>query len=148
MLLWELWHIFLTCQPYLIRFPFEFHPLYSTSLAFNSLNNLISECFNNSNAVLTIFLVLTKPFDALNHKILFSKLDRYGFCGQVNNWFGSYLRDRTQTVGLNNSYSQPRLIMHGVPQGSILGLLLFLVYINDVFLHCVVKSVLYTDDAT
>ena len=58
-----------------------------------------------------------------------------------------FLRDRTQTVCLNNSYSQPRLIMHRVAQGSILGPLLFLIYIN-VFLDCVFKPVLYADDAT
>ena len=132
----------------LSNFQFGFRPLHSTSLACNFLNNLISECFNNNNAVLAIFLDMTKAFDSLNHKILLSKLDRYGFRGQVNNWFGSYLRDRTQTVCLNNGYSQPRLILHGVPQGSILGPLLFLILINDVFLDCGVKSDLFADDAT
>ena len=91
---------------------------------------------------------MTKTFDALNHKLLLSKDDRYGFRGQVSNWFCSYFRDTTQTVCLNNSYSQLRLKMHGVHQGSILGLLLFLIYINDAFLDCGVKSVLYAADAT
>ena len=139
---------FINANHILSNFQFGFRPLHSTNLACNFLNNLISECFNNNNAVLTIFLDMTKAFDSLNHKILLSKLDRYGFRGQVNNWFCSYLCGRTQTVCLNNSYSQPRLIMHGVPQGSILGPLLFLIYINDVFLDCGVKSVLYADDAT
>ena len=139
---------FINANHILSNFQFGFRPLHFASFACNFLNNLISECFNNNNTVLSIFLDNTKAFDSLNHKILLSKLDRYCFRGQVNKWFCSYLRDRTQTVCLNNSYSQPRLIMHGVPQGSILRPLLFLIYINEVFLNGGVKSVLYADDAT
>ena len=131
---------FINANHILSNFQFGFHPLHS-------INNLISEGFNN-NAVLAIFLHMTIAFDSLNHKILLSKLDRYGFHGLVNHFFCSNLRDRTQTVCLNNSYSQPRLTMHGVPQGSILGPLLFLIYTNDVFLDCGVKSVLYDHDPT
>ena len=109
---------FINANHILPNFQFGFRPLHSTSLACNYLNNLISECFNNNNAVLTIFLYMTEAFNSLNHKILFIKLDRYGFHGQVNNWFCSSLRDRTQTVCLNNRHSQPRLTMHGVPQAQ------------------------------
>ena len=137
---------FINANHILSNFQFGFCLLHSTSFACNFSNNLISECLNN-NAVLTIFLDMTKAFDSLNQKILLFELHRYGFHGQVNNWFCSYLRDRSQTVYLNNSHSQPRLIMQGVPQGSILGPLLFLIYINDVFLDCGVKSVLCANNA-
>ena len=139
---------FINAKYILSNFQFGFRPLHSTILACNFLNNLISECFINNNGVSAIVFDMTKAIDSLNHKILLSKLDRYGFLGQINNWFCSYLRNRTQSVCLNNSYFQPRLIMHGVPQSLILGPLLFLIYINDVFLDCGVKSVLYADDAT
>ena len=138
---------FINANHILSNFQFGFRPLHFSSLACNFLNNLISECFSNNNALLTICLDMNNAFDTLNHKILLFKVDKYGFRGHLNNCFCSYLRDRTQTVCLNNSYSQPRLIMHGVSHGSILGPLLFLIYVNDVFLDCGVKSVLYADDA-
>ena len=71
---------FINANHILSNFQFGFHPLHS-------INNLISEGFNN-NAVLAIFLHMTIAFDSLNHKILLSKLDRYGFHGQVNHFFG------------------------------------------------------------
>ena len=78
-----------------------------------------------------IFVNLEKAFDTVNHNILIKKLDYYGVRGKVNDWFSSYLSNRTQYVALGGSKSKDLPITCGVPQGSILGPLLFLIYIND-----------------
>ena len=90
-----------------------------------------------------------KAFDVLPHKILLSKLSLYG-CDELSlSWFQSYLHNRSQTVQMNDICSNFNFIMHGVPQGSILGPLLFIIFIND--LHFSVKHsslTEYADDTT
>ena len=75
------------------------------------------------------FLDFKKAFDTMNH-ILLSKLAHYGIRGQANNWFHSYLTQRVQFISVNRFNSQLHLISHGVPQGSVLGTLLFIIFIN------------------
>ena len=82
-----------------------------------------------TNAIL--FIDLKKAFDTIDHEILLSKLELYGFKGVSLNLFRDYLSDRTQVTVINNVNSETSFISCGVPQGSILGPLLFLLYIND-----------------
>ena len=81
-----------------------------------------------------MFLDFAKAFDTINHNILLQKLNAYGVRGIVHDWFKSYLTDRKQMVKLGNIFSESKTIMCGVPQGSVLGQLLFLIYVNDIYI--------------
>ena len=91
----------------------------------------MSNALENGEFVLGLFLDFSKAFDTVNHSILFEKLEYYGIRGIPLNWFKSYLDSRKQYVEYNGTKSDEQIISCGVPQGSILGPLLFLLYIND-----------------
>ena len=95
-----------------------------------------------------VFCDLSKAFDTLNHSILLEKLDHYGIRGTALNWFESYLSNRFQYVDLNGHSSSRLLLATGVPQGSILGPLLFLLYINDLPSASNLKCVTFADDTS
>ena len=101
------------------------------------------------NAVISVFLDFSKAFDCLDHEILLKKLNHYGIRGVTNRWFRSYLSNRNQCVTSNNATSSFLPITHGVPQGSILGPLLFLLFINDFpSNNSFFKYSLFADDST
>ena len=96
-----------------------------------SITEKIREALDNNNFACGIFIDLQKAFDTVNHDILLQKLNHYGIRGVANAWFKSYLSNRTQFVSINGFVSNTNNIHVGVPQGSVLGPLLFLIYIND-----------------
>jgi len=98
---------------------------------------------------LSTFLYLSKAFDTIDHKILLAKLEHYGIRGLALNWFESYLKGRKQFVNFNGHCSKMYDLICGVPQGSVLGPILFIIYTND-FPNCLKnsQSILFADDTT
>ena len=104
---------------------------------------------DEGNTVVSIFMDFSKAFDCLDHRLLLKKLRHYGIRGMALDWFVSYLSDRRQFVAVNLAESSLLSIAHGVPQGSILGPLLFLLFINDFpNVNSFFKFILFADDST
>jgi ribonuclease P/MRP protein subunit RPP40 len=95
-----------------------------------------------------IFLDFSKAFDTVNHSILIAKLEKYGVRGNANKWITSYLNDRQQFCSYKNKKSTKLKINCGVPQGSMLGPLLFIVYLNDLaYISDKLSTILFADDS-
>jgi hypothetical protein len=97
---------------------------------------------------MAVFLDLSKAFDTISHTILLTKLDRMGIRGKAKKWFESYLSDRRQCTCTHGTMSSWQLIQCGVPQGSILGPILFLLYINDIGRATTLPVLSFADDTT
>ena len=123
---------------------FIFH---STDHAVIELTNEIYQCFDKNLSTLGVFIDLSKAFDTVNHEILIKKLQNYGVKNNNLKWINSYLSNRKQCVSYGTKFTKFLDINCGVSQGSILGPLLFLIYVNDIVSssNCL-NFILFADD--
>ena len=122
---------------------------HSTETACLELIDKLHQQLENNERPLCVFIDLSKAFDTLNHAILLSKLKYYGLDDNAVAWFRSYLSNRKQYVQIDDVKSSVKNIETGVPQGSTLGPLLFIIYMNDISESSnLLKSTLFADDTT
>ena len=128
------------------KFQSGFRRNFSTDLCLSYLSNKIANGFESGLHTGMIFIDLQKAFDTIDHKILINKLEFLGFSKSVILWFKSYVSNRKFRVNLNKTFSEPGKLSCGVPQGTILGPLLFLLYINDMPQAVKCDLLLHADD--
>ena len=126
-----------------------FRAHHSTYMAIMQLVDKINNAVEKNETTIGVYLDLSKAFDTIDLDILLHKLDYYGFREIVLDWFRDYLSNRTQYVSYNDNKSDLKSILCGVPQGSILGPLLFILYINDITnTSTLLDFLLFADDTT
>ena len=136
---------FLDENKIIYKFQSGFRKNFSTDSCLSYLNNKIVTGFESGQYTGMILIDLQKAFDTIDHEILINKMEFLGFSKNVILWFKSYLSNRIFKVNLNKTFSEPGKLLCGVPQGSILGPLLFLLYINDMPQAVQCELLLYAD---
>ena len=126
---------------------FGFRKNMSTALAIIELVEEITTAIDEGKTTVGVFIDLKKAFDTVDHNILVKKLEHYGIRGLAKDWVCSYLESRRQYVCINDSNSDCLDVKCGVPQGSILGPPLFMLYVNDMCnVSKSLKSIIFADD--
>lgn len=140
---------YLECNNLLTEYQHGFRAHRSTESAILQFINYVYLALEEKKHVAGVFIDLSKAFDTLDHNILVHKLKYLGIRGEPLNLFKSYLIGRKQAVYCNQSYSPLKSIDKGVPQGSVLGPIFFLIYINDIVnVSTNLEFVIYADDTT
>ena len=140
---------YITLNKILVENQFGFRQGQSTYMALLKLVNDITEELDKGNCYLGIFIDLSKAFDTVDHNLLLRKMEYYGIRGHALLWFTSYLSYRIQYVSLNQTNSETLPVTCGAPQGSILGPLLFILFINDIVnASTIAEIIMLADDTT
>ena len=139
--------IYLSENNILYEYQSGFRTNHSTDFALSFLNDKILKGFDKGYFTGMILIDLQKAFDTIDHKLLLEKMYYIGFSNEVILWFRSYLSNRKFIVNIKDKYSSPGAVTCGVPQGSILGPLLFLLYVNDMKQAIKSELLLYADDS-
>ena len=140
-------YAYLTENKLLYSGQYSFRKAHSTELASIELVDRISKHLDSGKLPISVFLDLPKAFDTLDHSILLTKLHHYGFQSTPMKWFHSYLKDRSQYVDYDGTMSKICSITTRVPQWSILGHLLFIIYMNGIHeANPNFKAILHADD--
>ena len=123
---------FLRKNNVLYKYQFGFRKNHSTAMAILEAVDFCYENMDSNNKIVGIYFDLQKAFDTVDHNLLLNKLYHVGIRGLMHNWLTNYLSNRKQYTSINGVFSEMGDIVCGVPQGSVLGPLLFLIYVNDI----------------